>query len=68
MLEETPESLDAVPLLVRAFEEAGMEAPATRELGDLIEGRLAADEWVASVRARKAGGRWRERATAGSRG
>jgi glycerol-3-phosphate dehydrogenase (NAD(P)+) len=68
MLEGTPESLDAVPLLVKAFEEAGMEAPATRDLGELIEGRLGADEWVASVRARKAGGRWRERATAGSRG
>jgi glycerol-3-phosphate dehydrogenase (NAD(P)+) len=68
MLEETPESLDAVPLLVKAFEKAGVEAPATRELSALIEGQLAADEWVAGVRARKAGGRWRERATAGSRG
>jgi glycerol-3-phosphate dehydrogenase len=68
MLEETPESLDAVPLLVRAFEEAGIEAPATADLSALIDGRLGADEWVASVRARKPGGRWRERATAGSRG
>ncbi|HEX6461154.1 MAG TPA: 1-acyl-sn-glycerol-3-phosphate acyltransferase [Thermoleophilaceae bacterium] len=68
MLEGTPESLDAVPLLVRAFEEAGLEAPATNDLGALIDGRLDAEEWVASVRARKAGGRWRERATAGSRG
>jgi glycerol-3-phosphate dehydrogenase (NAD(P)+) len=68
LLEETPESLDAVPLLVRAFEEAGLEAPATRDLGALIDGRIGPEEWVASVRARKAGGRWRERATAGSRG
>jgi glycerol-3-phosphate dehydrogenase (NAD(P)+) len=68
LLEETPESLDAVPLLVRAFDEAGLEAPATQELGALIEGRIGAEEWVASVRARKAGGRWRERAAAGSRG
>ena len=68
LLEETPESLDAVPLLVRAFEEAGLEAPATHDLGALIDGRLAPEEWVASVRARKAGGRWRERVTAGSRG
>jgi len=68
LLEETPESLDAVPLLVRAFEEAGLEAPATADLGALIDGRLGPEEWVASVRARKAGGRWRERATAGSRG
>jgi glycerol-3-phosphate dehydrogenase (NAD(P)+) len=68
LLEETAESLDAVPLLVGAFEKAGLEAPATRELAALIEGRLAPEEWVAGVRARKAGGRWRERATAGSRG
>jgi glycerol-3-phosphate dehydrogenase (NAD(P)+) len=68
LLEETPESLDAVPLLVRAFEEAGLEAPAMCDLGALIDGRLGPEEWVASVRARKAGGRWRERATAGSRG
>src|SRR5436305_3196870 len=68
LLEEPPESLDAVPLLVRAFEEAGLEAPATAELGPLIDGRIGPEEWVASVRARRAGGRWRERATAGSRG
>ncbi|HEY1597089.1 MAG TPA: 1-acyl-sn-glycerol-3-phosphate acyltransferase [Thermoleophilaceae bacterium] len=68
LLEETPESLDAVPLLVRAFEAAGLEAPATADLGALIDGRLGPEEWVASVRARKAGGRWRERAAAGSRG
>jgi 1-acyl-sn-glycerol-3-phosphate acyltransferase len=68
LLDETAESLDAVPLLVGAFEKAGLEAPATRELAALIDGRLAPEEWVAGVRARKAGGRWRERATAGSRG
>ena len=68
ILEETPESLDAVPLLVRAFEEAGLEAPATKDLGALIDGRLGPEEWVASVRARKPRGRFRERATAGSRG
>jgi glycerol-3-phosphate dehydrogenase (NAD(P)+) len=68
MLEETPESLDAVPLLVRAFKDAGLEAPATTDLGALIEGRLGPEEWVASVRARTPGGRWRERAAAGSRG
>jgi glycerol-3-phosphate dehydrogenase len=68
MLEETPESLDAVPLLVRAFKDAGLEAPATTDLGALIDGRLGPEEWVANVRARKAGGRWRERATASSRG
>lgn len=68
LLEETPESLDAVPLLVRAFEQAGLEAPATNDLGALIDGRLGPEEWVASVRARKPRGRFRERATAGSRG
>jgi 1-acyl-sn-glycerol-3-phosphate acyltransferase len=68
LLEETPESLDSVPLLVRAFDEAGLEAPATHDLGALIEGRLAPDEWLASVRARRAGGRWRRRAAAGSPG
>jgi hypothetical protein len=45
-----------------------VEAPATTDLGALIDGRIGPEEWVASVRARKAGGRWRERATAGSRG
>jgi glycerol-3-phosphate dehydrogenase (NAD(P)+) len=68
MLEETPEGLDAVPLLVRAFDEAGLEAPATRDLAALIEGRLGPEEWVAGVRARSVRKRFGERATAGSRG
>ena len=45
------ESLDLVPLLARALERAGVDAPVTRALRDLIAGDLPLDEWVAQVRA-----------------
>ncbi|MDP9386239.1 MAG: glycerol-3-phosphate dehydrogenase [Actinomycetota bacterium] len=45
------ESLDLVPLLARGLERAGVDAPVTRALRDLIAGDLPLDAWVAQVRA-----------------
>lgn len=45
------ESLESVPLLARALRGAGVEAPVTGALADLISGDLPLDEWVALVRA-----------------
>ena len=45
------EALDLVPLLARALERAGIEAPVTAALRDLIAGELPLDAWVAEVRA-----------------
>ncbi len=45
------ESLDLVPLLARALERAGVEAPVTHALDRLIAGELPLDDWVAQVRA-----------------
>lgn len=45
------EALDVVPLLARALERAGVEAPVTTALWQLITGELPLDEWVAQVRA-----------------
>jgi glycerol-3-phosphate dehydrogenase (NAD(P)+) len=44
------ESLESVPLLARALEHAGLEAPVTRGLARLISGELPLDEWVGLVR------------------
>jgi glycerol-3-phosphate dehydrogenase (NAD(P)+) len=44
------ESLESVPLLARALEAAGIEAPVTQALGRLIAGHLPLDEWVGLVR------------------
>jgi len=44
------ESLESVPLLARALEAAGVEAPVTVALRRLIEGDLPLDEWVGLVR------------------
>src|SRR5581483_7456308 len=44
------EALDSVPLLARALERAGIDAPVTTALGELIAGRLPLDEWVGVVR------------------
>ncbi len=40
-----------MPLLARALERAGVDAPVTGALGRLIAGELPLDEWVALVRA-----------------
>jgi glycerol-3-phosphate dehydrogenase (NAD(P)+) len=45
------EALESVPLLARALEHAGVQAPVTGALGRLISGELPLDEWVALVRA-----------------
>ena len=45
------EALESVPLLARALERAGVQAPVTGALGRLISGELPLDEWVALVRA-----------------
>lgn len=45
------EALQTVPLLARALQEAGVQAPVTSALGRLIAGELPLQEWVALVRA-----------------
>ncbi len=44
------EALESVPLLARALERAGVEAPVTSGLAQLIAGDLPLDDWVALVR------------------
>jgi glycerol-3-phosphate dehydrogenase (NAD(P)+) len=44
------ESLESVPLLARALEGAGVDAPVTRGLSHLIAGDVPLDEWVSLVR------------------
>ena len=45
------EALDLVPLLARALERAGVDAPVTHALDRLIAGELPLDDWVSLVRA-----------------
>lgn len=45
------EALESVPLLARALESAGVEAPVTGALARLIAGELPLADWVALVRA-----------------
>src|SRR5436305_9439730 len=44
------EALESVPLLARALDRAGVEAPVTAALGRLIAGELPLDDWVGLVR------------------
>jgi glycerol-3-phosphate dehydrogenase (NAD(P)+) len=44
------ESLETVPLLARAIEGAGLEAPITSALAQLIDGTLPLEQWVQRVR------------------
>ena len=56
------ESLQSVPLLAQALEEAGVQAPVTSALGRLISGELPLEDWVALVRAAvPPPARWRRR-------
>ncbi len=56
------ESLESVPLLGRALERAGVDAPVTGALGRLISGELPLGDWVALVRATvPPPARWRRR-------
>lgn len=48
---QTVESLESVPLLARALEAGGAEAPVTAALARLIAGDLPLPDWVALVRA-----------------
>jgi glycerol-3-phosphate dehydrogenase (NAD(P)+) len=44
------ESLETVPLLARAIENAGLEAPITAALARLIDGTLPLEQWIQRVR------------------
>jgi glycerol-3-phosphate dehydrogenase (NAD(P)+) len=44
------EALESVPLLARALEASGVDAPVTAALGRLISGELPLDDWVGLVR------------------
>jgi glycerol-3-phosphate dehydrogenase (NAD(P)+) len=60
------ESLESVPLLARALEGAGIDAPVNAALSRLIAGDLPLDEWVALVRATvPPPARWRRPSTRG---
>jgi glycerol-3-phosphate dehydrogenase (NAD(P)+) len=50
VLGQVPEALGAVPVLARAMDEAGVPSPATHQLAALAEGRIPADQWLASAR------------------
>jgi glycerol-3-phosphate dehydrogenase (NAD(P)+) len=50
VLGQVPEALYVVPVLARAMDEAGIKAPATRELAALAEGRMEAEHWLAQGR------------------
>jgi glycerol-3-phosphate dehydrogenase (NAD(P)+) len=49
-LGQAVESLETVPLLAHAIEEAGIQAPITTALAKLIDGSLPLEEWVGLVR------------------
>ncbi len=48
---QTVEALESVPLLARALSVAGVDAPVTRALGQLISGELPLADWIEVVRA-----------------
>ena len=48
---QVAESLDTLPLLVRALEQRGVRAPATRALADVVEGRGSALSFAEQVTA-----------------
>jgi glycerol-3-phosphate dehydrogenase (NAD(P)+) len=52
-LGQAVEALETVPLLARAIERAGLEAPTTSALARLIDGTLPLEEWVGLVRAKQ---------------
>jgi glycerol-3-phosphate dehydrogenase (NAD(P)+) len=49
-LGQAVEALETVPLLARAIQQAGIQAPITSALARLIEGDLPLDDWVKLVR------------------
>lgn len=52
-LGQASEALETVSLLARAIERAGLDAPITAALAQLIAGDLPLDRWVALVRAKQ---------------
>jgi len=52
-LGQAVEALETVPLLARAMERAGVEAPVVSALSRLIDGTLPLDDWVSLVRAKQ---------------
>ncbi|WP_249010901.1 NAD(P)H-dependent glycerol-3-phosphate dehydrogenase [Conexibacter sp. DBS9H8] len=60
------ESLESVPLLAAALTGAGLQAPVTTALANLIGGELPLEEWIAVVRATvPPPARWRPAVTPG---
>ena len=47
----TAEGVESVPLLAAACEREGVDAPATRALSELVQGRIAPERWIEDVRA-----------------
>jgi glycerol-3-phosphate dehydrogenase (NAD(P)+) len=47
------EALETMPMLARAIERAGLQAPVVDALSRLIEGTLPLEQWVAMVRAKQ---------------
>jgi glycerol-3-phosphate dehydrogenase (NAD(P)+) len=45
------DSLDALPLLAHALREGGVDAPAVSGLADVVEGRVDAGDWAATITA-----------------
>ncbi len=52
-LGQAVEALETVPLLARALEDSGLEAPVISALSRLIDGSLPLDDWVELVRAKQ---------------
>jgi glycerol-3-phosphate dehydrogenase (NAD(P)+) len=50
-LGQTPESLDALPLLAHALASAGVDAPTVEGLAAVVEGRADATDWAAAITA-----------------
>ncbi len=48
-LGQAVEGMDAIPLLAGALRDAGVPAPTLDGLSDLVEGRIGADEWRATI-------------------
>ncbi|MCW3004968.1 MAG: 1-acylglycerol-3-phosphate O-acyltransferase [Conexibacter sp.] len=50
-LGQTPESLDALPLLAIALREGGFDAPAVNGLAEVVAGRVDAGDWASTITA-----------------
>jgi glycerol-3-phosphate dehydrogenase (NAD(P)+) len=50
VLGQVPEALHVLPVLARAMEDAGVRAPATAELAALAQGKIGAQQWLATTR------------------